>query len=257
MLGLIYSVGAYLGFLAAYVYFACFSAGVLVPKTVDSGLLPSAGFALLVDLGLILSFGLQHSIMARGWFKRWLTRFVPASLERSTYVLGSTLVLALLIWQWRAIPTQLWNVESPTPAAILWSLNALGWLGVPLSSLLIDHFDLFGVKRAFNGFRRVSFQGKGFVTPLLYKYVRHPMMTSLLVALWVTPQMTIGHLLLSLGMTAYILIGVQFEERALIEELGVAYIAYQKATPKFLPGGKATTVDAGTPTSTSAPRGST
>lgn len=257
MLGLIYSVASYLGFLAAYLYLAFFSVGILVPKTVDSGVPPGAGVALVVDLALILSFGLQHSIMARGWFKRWLTRFVPASLERTTFVLASSLVLALLMGEWRPIPTPLWNVKSPSSAAVLWGFNALGWLGVPLSSLLIDHFDLFGVKRAFNAFRRVSFEGKGFVTPLFYKYVRHPMMTSLLVAFWVTPQMTVGHLLLSLGMTAYILIGVEFEERALIEELGVAYVRYRKSTPKFLPVPQSTTGDAGTPTSTAAPRGTT
>ncbi|HET7540863.1 MAG TPA: NnrU family protein [Polyangiaceae bacterium] len=256
MVGLVYSLLSYLGFLLSFSYFALFSAGVFVEKSVDSGLVPSSGSALLIDLGLILAFGLQHSLMARSGFKRWLTRFVPQSLERATYVLGSSLVLVLLMWQWRPIPTPLWNVQSPSAAALLWGCNALGWLGVPLSSLMIDHFDLVGVKRAFNGFRRVSFQQKGFVTPLFYRYVRHPMMTSLLVAFWLTPQMTIGHLLLSLGMTAYILIGVHFEERSLIEELGSAYVHYRKSTPKFLPLSGAAIAEASPATSKPAPRGS-
>jgi protein-S-isoprenylcysteine O-methyltransferase Ste14 len=256
MFGLVYGVLSYLGFLAVFVDFALFTDGCWVAKTVDSGLLHSPSSALLVDLGLMLLFGLHHSIAARSWFKRWLTRVVPLSLERATFVLGSWLILALLIWQWRPIPSPLWSVKSPAASALMWGVNALGWLGVPLSSLLIDHFDLFGVKRAFNGFRRTSFEGKGFVTPLLYKYVRHPMMTSLLIAFWVTPQMTLGRLLLSLGMTVYILIGVHFEEQALVEELGVAYVRYQASTPKFLPLRRptATKVDAAPRSSTAAPR---
>jgi protein-S-isoprenylcysteine O-methyltransferase Ste14 len=117
----------------------------------------------------------------------------------------------------------------------LWTLNALGWLGVPLTSFMIDHFDLFGLKQAFHGFRRTSYERKGFVAPLLYRYVRHPMMLSLLLGFWSTPYMTAGHLVLSIGMTIYILIGVHFEERALVRELGNAYVRYQQTTPRFLP----------------------
>jgi methanethiol S-methyltransferase len=239
MFGLIYAVVSYLGFLGVFTYFAWFSDGVWVPKHVDSGAPGDLGLALLVNTGLVLLFGLQHSIMARDGFKRALTRVLPAHLERATFVLASSLALSALIWFWRPLPQVLWSVEQPGYAGALWVINAIGWLGVPLSSLMIDHFDLFGLKQAFTGFRRSSFSRKGFVTPLLYKYVRHPMMSALLIALWVTPRMTAGHLLLSLGMSIYIVIGVHFEERSLTRELGASYLLYRAATPKFLPLGSA------------------
>lgn len=236
MWGLIYSVASYLGFLAAFTYFAWFSDGVGVPKTVDTGVSTGTASALAINLGLMLLFGLQHSIMARAGFKRALKRLLPESIERATFVLASSAALAFLMWQWRPMPTRLWKIESPTGAALLWIVNALGWLGVPICTFMIDHFDLFGVKQAFNGFRRATFARKGFVTPLLYRYVRHPMMTSFLVGLWVTPHLTIGHLLLSVGMSLYILVGVHFEERSLAKELGLCYVRYQASTPRFLPG---------------------
>jgi len=248
MLGFIYSVASYFGFLATYVYFAWFSADVGVPKTVDSGPTTSLGFALMVDLGLIVLFGLQHSLMARASFKAVLTRVVPVRLERATYVLASSLALALLMWQWRPLPLSLWSVGNPIVAGAFWVIGALGWLGVPASSFMIDHFDLFGLKQAFHGWRRTTFERKGFVTPLLYKYVRHPMMTSLLVGLWVTPRMSLGHLLLSLGMSVYLVVGVHFEERALMRELGQPYVRYQAVTPKFLPGQGSTRAFDGTTT---------
>jgi methanethiol S-methyltransferase len=235
MLGFIYSVVSYLAFLATFVYFAWFSDGLGVPRTVDNAPPATLAAALAINIGLMLLFGLQHSVMARPGAKRALTRVVPARLERATYVLASSAALALLMWQWRGVAGVLWHVHGFTFAAALWTLNALGWLGVPLCSFMIDHFDLFGLKPALNGFRKVSFERKGFVVPLLYKYVRHPMMTSLLIGLWVTPHMTVGHLVLSLGMTVYVVIGVHFEERALARELGQAYALYQATTPKFFP----------------------
>lgn len=238
MLGFIYSLCSYVAFLAVYSCFAWFSAGVGLPRSVDSG--PAAGpsSALLVDCVLMLLFGLQHSIMARSGFKRVLTRIIPASLERSTYVLISSLALALLMWQWRPIGEVVFHVENTTWATCLWIVNALGWLGVPVCSMLIDHLDLFGLKQAFHGFRRSSYERKGFVTPWLYKSMRHPMMTAFLFAFWVTPHMTVGHLVLSLGMSVYILVGVHFEERALARELGFDYVRYVASTPKFFPLGR-------------------
>ena len=235
MLGLLYSVTSYGLFLGAFTYFAIFSDGVLVPKTVDSGTPGSIAVAVIINLALILLFGLQHSIMARASFKRAITRVIPHGLERATYVLASSLVLILVMWQWRPLPTVLWHVDNSTAAATLWCVNAIGWLGVPVCSFLIDHFDLFGIKQALHAFRRTTVAQKGFVTPLFYKYLRHPMMTSLMIGLWVTPQMTTGHLLLSAGMTIYILIGVRFEERSLAKELGAEYQRYQATTRKFLP----------------------
>jgi protein-S-isoprenylcysteine O-methyltransferase Ste14 len=154
-------------------------------------------------------------------------------------VLVSALALGTLTWQWRQLDGELWHIESTAFAAPLWAINALGWLGVPIASFMIDHFDLFGLKPAFYAFRRKSVQRKGFVVPLLYRYVRHPMMSAMLLGLWVTPHMTFSHLLLSAGMTLYIVIGVHFEERSLARELGQAYTFYQEATPRFLPFGGA------------------
>ena len=238
MFGFIYSLLSYLGFLAVFCYFAWFSAGVGVPRSVDVGSGAAPGVAVAIDLCLLLLFGLQHSLMARSGFKRALVRVVPAHLERATYVLASSLALALLMWQWRPLVGELWSVDDGGLAAALWTINAIGWLGVPASSLMIDHFDLFGLKQSFEHFRRVSLERRGLVAPLLYKYVRHPMMTSLLVGLWVTPHMTASHLLLSVGMTAYVRIGVHFEERALVREFGSAYARYRASTPRFFPLGK-------------------
>ena len=235
MFGLLYSLLSYGLFLATFTYFAVFSDGVLVPKTVDTGAPGGTTAAVAINLTLILLFGLQHSIMARPGFKRALTRVIPAALERATYVLASSLVLILVMWQWRAMPSDLWNVHNATAAAVLWAINAIGWLGVPVSSYLIDHFDLFGVKQALHAFRRTTVAKRGFVTPVFYKYLRHPMMTSLMIGLWVTPHMTVGHVVLSAGMTLYIFIGVHFEERALARELGADYERYQATTSKFLP----------------------
>jgi protein-S-isoprenylcysteine O-methyltransferase Ste14 len=241
MFGFLYSLLSYVGFLAIFSYFAWFSDGIGVPRSVDGGSGAPLSAAIAVDLGLLLLFGLQHSVMARAGWKRALTRVLPVQLERSTFVLVSSLTLALLMWQWQPLEGVLWSVESGSAAAVLWTINALGWLGVPVSSLMIDHFDLFGLKQTFQHFRRESFARRGFVTPLVYKYVRHPMMTSLLVGLWVTPHMSLSHLLLSVGMTAYVIIGVHFEERALVRELGSAYERYQSSTPKFFPVGKRAT----------------
>jgi protein-S-isoprenylcysteine O-methyltransferase Ste14 len=235
MLGLLYSIASYGVFLAVFTYFAVFSDGVIVPKTVDSGAATSIAVTATINLALILLFGLQHSIMARAGFKRAITRVIPAGVERATYVLASSLALILLMWQWRPLPSVLWHMDNSTGVIILWSINAVGWLGVPFCSFLIDHFDLFGIKRALHAFRRTTANKTGFVTPLFYKYLRHPMMTSLLIGLWVTPHMTAGHALLSAGMTLYIIIGVHFEERSLVKELGAGYVRYQATTSKFLP----------------------
>jgi protein-S-isoprenylcysteine O-methyltransferase Ste14 len=236
MLGLLYSVASYLGFLAVYCYFAAFSDGVFVPKTVDTGHAHGALLALAGNVGLLLLFGLQHSVMARAGFKRVLTRVVPAALERATFVAVSSVALAAVMWLWQPMSGVVWHVDSPALATALWVVGAIGWLGVPLCSFMIDHFDLFGLRQAFRAFRKASVERSGFVTPLLYRYVRHPMMSAFFLAFWATPHMTIGHLLLSAGMSLYILVGVHFEERSLLYELGHSYEKYQAATPRFVPG---------------------
>ncbi|MDB4989277.1 MAG: NnrU protein [Myxococcaceae bacterium] len=247
MFAIAYSMVSYAFFLGVFTYFALFSDGVLVPRSVDVAIEAPLTWALTLDLGLISLFGIQHSVMARSGFKKSLTRLLPAHVERATYVLVSSLALALLMWQWRPIEGALWSVQDQRVAIALWLVNALGWLGVPIASFMIDHFDLFGIKQTLHHFRRTSMARTGFVTPLLYRYVRHPMMSSLLIGLWVTPHMSWGHLLLSLGMTAYVVIGVHFEERALMRELGVDYERYRATTPKFLPLGTSALADEGTP----------
>lgn len=236
MIGLLYSVLSYLGFLGVYCYFALFSDGLFVPKSVDSGQGANLAVAFAVNAGLVLLFGLQHSVMARAGFKRALTRVVPVHLERATYVLATSVMLSAVMWLWQPMSGVVWHVENAAWATPLWAVNALGWMGVPLCSFMIDHFDLFGLKQAFYGFRKRSVERSGFVTPLIYRYVRHPMMSSLFLAFWSTPYMSVGHLLLSVGMSLYIVIGVHFEERSLLRELGRPYEKYQASTPRFLPG---------------------
>lgn len=237
MLGIAFSFASYCAFLLVFGYFAPFTDGVLVPKHVDSG--APTSMALPIDLALILGFGLTHSIMARPRFKQMLTRALPAELERATYVLVASAMLALLIWQWRPVNAVLWRIDQPVLVALLWAANVASWAAAGVATFLIDHFELFGLTQALARFRRASLPRRGFVTPFFYRYVRHPMMTALLLAFWLTPKMTLGHLILAVGMSCYILIGVYFEERALVRDLGHVYLDYQRSTPRFLPfGGK-------------------
>jgi protein-S-isoprenylcysteine O-methyltransferase Ste14 len=239
MFGFIYSLLAYVAFLSAFAGFVFFTDGVFLPKTVDTGEAGSFGAALAINVGLILLWGVQHSVMARQRFKDWLTGFIPAHLERSTFVMASSVVLAVLMLGWQPMEGVLWQVESSELVIALWVINAIGWAGVPVVSFLIDHFDLFGLKQAFMHFRRRTYDSAGFVMPWLYRHVRHPMMTAVLVGLWATPYMTVSHLTLSLGMSVYVYVGVYFEERSLLRELGQPYAEYQRTTPKFVPGAPA------------------
>lgn len=236
MFGFIYSVVAYVAFLAAFVVLVFFADGLLLPKTVDTGAPGSFALALAINIGLILAWGLQHSVMARQGFKDRLTRIVPKHLERSTFVLASSVVLFGIMAAWQPMEGVLWHVESSPLVIALWVINGIGWAGVPAVSFMIDHFDLFGLKQTFTHWRKRSYGQTGFVVPWLYRYVRHPMMTAILVALWATPYMTVSHLVLSVGLSVYIFVGVYFEERSLVRELGAAYSDYQAETPKFFPG---------------------
>lgn len=235
MFGFFYSVVAYVAFLGVFCALALFADGLVLPKTVDTGATLTLPQTLAINLALLLTWGIQHSVMARQGFKNWLTRFIPAHLERSTYVLASSLALLGLMLGWQSPAGMVWQVTSEPAVLALWAINALGWVGVPVASFLIDHFDLFGLKQSFLQWRRRSYDREGFVMPWLYRYVRHPMMTALMVALWATPSMSVSHFCLSLGLTAYILVGVHFEERSLRRELGASYAAYQQRVPKFVP----------------------
>lgn len=231
----LYSVLGYGAFLVVFLYLVAFLGNFVVPRTVDVG--PSADWAvaLATDLLLIALFGVQHSVMARPTFKRWITRAIPAAVERSTFVWASSVVLALLLWQWRPLPATVWRAEGGVEM-LLWGVLALGWATVLLSTFLIDHFDLFGLKQAWLHLRARALTPPRFRTTLLYRVVRHPIMLGFLLAFWATPHMTVGHLVFAVGMTLYILVGVRYEERDLVRYLGQEYIDYRRRTPALLPG---------------------
>lgn len=223
-------------FLAVFVYLVAFVADLgVVPKTVSSGTPGPAGFAFAIDLGLLALFGVQHSMMARAGFKGWITRLLPAAAERSTYLLATNIVLILLFAYWQPLPGQVWQVEVPALAWLLYALFALGWVLILISTFLTDHFDLFGLRQVWLALRSKAYAPVGFREILFYRWIRHPMMLGFFVVLWATPRMTVSHLLFSLGMSIYILIGIHFEERGLQAELGESYRSYMRRTGRLLP----------------------
>jgi methanethiol S-methyltransferase len=235
-LALAYGVASYLLFLASFLYTVGFVGNLLVPKSIDSGprdLAPAA--AALVDTLLLLLFAVPHSIMARPAFKRWWTRFVPPPVERSTYVLVSSIALALLFWQWRPIPGLVWDVTKPVGRLLLLAVFWLGWAVVLVSTFLIDHFDLFGLRQVYLYASGRAYTPPVFTTAGLYRYVRHPLMLGFLLAFWGTPTMTLGHILFAVATTAYILIALQLEERDLVGYHGDQYRAYRKQAGMLLP----------------------
>jgi protein-S-isoprenylcysteine O-methyltransferase Ste14 len=232
----LYALVAYLFFLAVFLLLVAFVGDLPFVKTVDGGVAGPAGAAALTDLALIALFGVQHSVMARPAFKRWWTRIVPAPIERSTYVLAATLAIALLIWQWRPIVEPvLWSAE---PGAAAWALNVLcgvGWGVVLLSTFLINHFELFGLSQVWTHVTGRSIPAQAFRTPLLYRHIRHPLYLGFVIAMWATPRMTAGHLLLAAAFTAYILVGIWFEERDLVAQFGERYRLYRQQAGMLFP----------------------
>jgi protein-S-isoprenylcysteine O-methyltransferase Ste14 len=236
---LAYGVLVYAFFLATFSYAIAFVGNFLVPKTIDSG--PASGLAeaLLVNLALLAVFALQHSIMARKSFKRWWTQFVPPAVERSTYVLAATLALALLLWQWRPIAEPvLWRVENPAAVAAIWTVFCLGWGILLLATFLINHFELFGLRQVFSFLVGRDIPEAEFRTPLIYRYVRHPIYLGFLLGFWAAPVMTAGHLFFAAGATGYILVGIWFEERDLIAQFGEQYRRYRDQVGMLIPSRK-------------------
>jgi methanethiol S-methyltransferase len=230
-----YGAVSYTIFLATFLYAVGFIGNFAVPKTLDS---PSADpwqTALLIDVGLLSVFALQHSIMARRWFKRALTRVLPVQLERSTYVLASSVALLFLFWQWRPLGGIVWDVQGEMGRAVLYSGYAFGWLLVLWSTLAINHFDLFGLRQVWRHLLGQPQQKVQFVTPVLYRVVRHPLYVGWLFAFWSTPTMTATHLFFALMTTTYILVAIQFEERDLMRE-HAQYAEYRKQVPMLVPG---------------------
>jgi protein-S-isoprenylcysteine O-methyltransferase Ste14 len=231
----LYGVFCYGVFLATFGYAAGFLGGFGVAKSIDSGPDQPTVWAAAVDLGLMALFAAQHSVMARPWFKRRWTRLVPAAVERSTYVLLSSLALLLLFWQWQPIGGVLWNVESVTGKAAIYGVYGAGLLIVLLSTLLIDHFDLFGLRQTYLYLRGRPYHPPRFRTPYFYRFVRHPLYLGWLLTFWAAPVMTAAHLLFAAGTTVYILAAIRFEEADLIWAHGVQYLRYRKQVPMILP----------------------
>ncbi len=233
-----YGAAAYLLFLAVFLYLVAFVGNFLVPRTVDHGVSAPIGEAVLVNMALLGLFGLQHSVMARPGFKARWTRLVPPSIERSTYVMLSNVVLVLLYWQWRTMPAVIWEVELPLGRLALWTLFGLGWVIALASTFMINHFDLFGLRQVYLAWRAKPYTDLDFHVRFFYRLVRHPLMLGFLIAFWAAPTMTAGHLLFSITMTGYILIATQFEERDLVAALGDDYRNYRREVPALLPLGR-------------------
>lgn len=232
---LLYGVISYGLFLMSYLYAIGFVGNIAVPRSIDSEAVVPLGTALIVNLVLLGVFAIQHSVMARPAFKKWFTRIVPRHIERSTYVLFSSVLLIALFVLWQPMGSIIWQVTDPEGQAALYTAFAMGWLVVLVSTFLINHFDLFGLRQVWLYFRDKPYTALKFGTPWLYRYVRHPLYVGWLLAFWATPTMTAAHLVFAIATTVYILIAIQFEERDLISEHGASYANYRKQVPMLIP----------------------
>ena len=235
VLAFLYGVTSYLIFFVTFLYAIGFVSDLVVPKTIDSGAPAPFSQALIINLGLMALFAVQHSVMARKEFKRWWTQFVPVSVERTTYVLFASLTLALLLWQWRPIPTVVWQIANPSLATSVTVLSFVGWTVVLTSTFLINHFELFGLQQVATNLLGQNVPAPRFRTPLYYKFVRHPIYLGFVIAFWSAPTMTLGHLLFTTVTTAYIVIGATLEERDLIAVFGNEYRDYRNRVAMLIP----------------------
>ena len=235
-LTMLFAFVAYAIFFATFLYLIAFVGNLpMAPVTVDRGPEAPMLLALVINIGLIALFGVQHSVMARKGFKAWWTRVVPGPAERSVYVLMASAMLIILMALWRPIDGMVWSVTSETARIILWALFGLGWATVLVSTFLINHFELFGLQQAWLHFRGREGAAPEFRQPMFYKWVRHPLYLGFFIAFWVTPDMSYGHLLLAIGMSIYMLTAIRFEERDLIALFGERYVVYRTEVGMLLP----------------------
>lgn len=234
MLAFAYGAASYAISFATFLYAFGFVGGFVVPKTIDSPMEGSLGMAVAVNLALLALFATQHSVMARPAFKRWLEKFVPTHLERSTYVLFSSLAMIVMFWQWRSMGGAIWDIQQPAGRIAMYALFGLGWLAVLVSTFLINHFDLFRLRQVWLYLQGKEYTSLPFKTPWVYSHVRHPLYVGWILASWMTPTMTVTHLFYAIGITAYILIAIQFEERDLLT-FHPEYDAYRKRVPMLIP----------------------
>ena len=240
LLALLYGVASYLFFFVTFLSAIGFVEDLVVPQTIDTGPVTPWPQALVINLVLMSVFAIQHSVMARPAFKQWWTQFVPASVERTTYVLAASLALALLLWQWRPMPAVVWHITDPDFAMAVTILSFIGWVIVLTSTFLINHFELFGLQQVANNFAGRPMPAVRFRTPLFYHFVRHPIYLGFIIAFWAAPTMTAGHLLFAAVTTAYILVGIQLEEQDLIGMFGDQYRAYKQRVSMLVPWRKST-----------------
>lgn len=231
-----YGCFAYLIFLGTFLYAIAFVGGLGAPTSLDGEPRGSLAVSLAVDAGLLALFAVQHSVMARRWFKAWWTQYVPHAIERSTYVLCASLALIVLFWQWRPLGGVVWSIDNPAARAVLQMLFAAGWTLVLVVTFLINHFDLFGLRQVWFALIGKSSPAMTFKTPGPYRLVRHPLYFGFLLAFWMTPTMTLAHLVFAIATTAYIVLAIQFEEQDLVAEHGPAYEHYRRRVPMLVPG---------------------
>jgi methanethiol S-methyltransferase len=231
---LLYGTVAYLACLAALVYFMGFMEN-LTPVSIDSPRQGPVGVALLVNVALVALFAIQHTVMARKPFKRWVTEHIPAAAERSTFVLAASVLLGLIMWQWQPLGGVVWRLESPAIRALLYGISGFGWVLLLAASFAINHFDLFGLRQSWLGFRGKPYTPVQFRNPWLYRQVRHPLYLGFFLGLWAAPTMTVTHLVMAAGLTAHILFGVRLEERDLVVD-HPEYEGYRRRVPMFFPG---------------------
>jgi len=231
----LYGLASYVVFFVTFLYAIGFVSGLVVPKTIDTGTVVPLTEAFIVNILLMSVFAIQHSVMARKQFKRWWTQFVPAPVERSTYVLFASLALILLFWQWRPIPVLMWEIDNPQIAMAVTVLSFAGWLIVLTSTFLINHFELFGLHQVASNLAGRSIPAPHFRTPMYYQFVRHPIYLGFIIAFWATPTMTAGHMLFAAVTTAYIFVGIFLEERDLVDLFGDEYRRYKDRVSMLVP----------------------